>query len=285
MKYIKILAFGLAVGVSFSACRSTKKITKAINKDQPTSVQKDTTVAVASHNEKPLKVDSATFKEAMWKKIQSNNVDCEWFSAKVKADYDDNSGDNNNLNVAIKIKKDSIIWVSITKKVLGIDFEGLRVLVTKDSVKILDKQNKNIKYRSVSYLQELTQLPFDFKTLQDLLLGNPIFFDKNLVSVKNSSSNLQVLSVGKLFKHLITIDSSNNNILHSKLDDIDMSRNRTCDITFSGYENKDGKSFSTDRNITVTEKSKLDIHLNFKQYNFNEPQTFPFSIPKSYKVK
>ena len=283
MKQIQFYILALGVACCFVACKSTKKITTAINKDQFIGPQNDTSIVPTPDN-KP-KFDSLSGKEAVIKKIESHNIDFDWFSAKVKADYDDNSGDNNNLNVAIKIKKDSVIWVSITKKVLGIDFEGLRVLVTKDSVKILDKQNKNIKYRSVAYLQEITQLPFDFKTLQNLLLGNPIFFDKKVTSIKTSGANLQILSVGKLFKHLITLDSSSNNILHSKLDDVDMIRNRTCDITFADYETKDGKTFSTDRNITVTEKSKLDIHLNFKQYNFNEAQTFPFSIPKSYKVK
>ena len=45
-----------------------------------------------------------------------------------------------------------------------------------------------------------------------------------------------------------------------------------------------GKIFATDRDISVTEKSKLDIHLRFKQYNFNETQSFPFTVPKSYKA-
>jgi len=232
------------------------------------------------------KVDSAALKMGILKKVQANKVECSWFAAtKIKADYDDNSGDNNNFNVSIRLRKDSVIWVSLTKKVLGIDFEGLRILATKDSVKILNKQDKEIKYRSIAYLQEITKLPFDFSTLQDLILGNPIFFTDNIVSYKYYEDKVQALSIGNLFKHLITVDTTNNNILHNKLDDVDITKNRTCDITFSNYENKNSRIFSTDRNITVTEKSKLDIHLNFKQYSFNEPQTFPFTIPKSYTVK
>ena len=185
----------------------------------------------------------------------------------------------------VKLKKDSIIWISITKKVLGIDFEGLRVLATKDSIKVLNKQNKAVQYRSIAYLQEITQLPFDFNTLQDLILGNPIFFTTNIVSYKQNDQTMLVLSVGDLFKHLITIDTISGYVLHSKLDDVNIARNRTCDITFFDYETKKGKPFSTTRNITVTEKSKLDIHLNYKQYSFDESQTFPFNVPKNYEVK
>lgn len=276
MKSVKLYIVVIAAITGFASCRSTKKINTAITKKDSIS-----TVIIV-----PPKIDSAAMKLAILKKVYANKLDWEWFSAnKVKADYDDNSGDNNNLNLSIKIRKDSVIWVSITKKVLGIDFEGLRILATKDSVKILNKQDKVIQYRSIAYLQEITKLPFNFSTLQDLLLGNPIFFTDNIVSFKYFDQKVQALSIGDLFKHLITVDTTNNNILHSKLDDVDLTKNRTCDITFSEYENKNGKLFSTDRNITVTEKSKLDIHLNFKQYSFNEPQTFPFTIPKSYKVK
>ena len=277
---MKQISFCILVAlVTLSACKSTKKINSAINK--PT-VGIDSTAKTTSTGER---ADSTAFKADILRKVHANKVDCNWFSAKIKADYDDKSGDNNNLNVNIRIQKDSIIWVSITKKVLGIDFEGLRVLATKDSVKVLNKQDKVIQYRSIAYLQELTQLPFDFYTLQDLILGNPIFFAENVVSVKRVDKRIQALSIGKLFKHLITIDTTNNNIVHSKLDDVNMTRNRTCDITLDKYENKNGKVFSTDRYIVVTEKSKLDIHLDFKQYSFDEAQTFPFSVPKNYTVK
>jgi len=277
MKAFQLYILVINAIVVFASCRSTKKITTAMGKTD--------TIPTVIINNVP-KVDSAALKMGILKKVQANKVECSWFAAtKIKADYDDNSGDNNNFNVSIRLRKDSVIWVSLTKKVLGIDFEGLRILATKDSVKILNKQDKEIKYRSIAYLQEITKLPFDFSTLQDLILGNPIFFTDNIVSYKYYEDKVQALSIGNLFKHLITVDTTNNNILHNKLDDVDITKNRTCDITFSNYENKNSRIFSTDRNITVTEKSKLDIHLNFKQYSFNEPQTFPFTIPKSYTVK
>ena len=69
----------------------------------------------------------------------------------------------------------------------------------------------------------------------------------------------------------------------SKLDDLDELRNRTCYIAYSDYENKENVNFATKRHITVTEKKKLDIKLDFKQYDFNETLSFPFSVPKNYK--
>lgn len=54
--------------------------------------------------------------------------------------------------------KDSVIWIRITA-ILGI--EGLRAYITKDSVKILNRQDKVYIARSVAFLQEIAALPLD----------------------------------------------------------------------------------------------------------------------------
>jgi hypothetical protein len=134
--------------------------------------------------------------------------------------------------------------------------------------------------RSVAYVQEVTGLPLDLRSLQDLLIGNPVFLDSNIVSYTKSANYVSFLSIGGWFKNLITL---NEGILHhSKLDDVDINRNRTCDLSYDNYENKKGVNFSSKRRITVSEKSKLDIKLDFKSYNFNETLSFPFSVPKNY---
>ena len=90
-------------------------------------------------------------------------------------------------------------------------------------------------------------------------------------------------TIGKYFKHLLTLNKDDRLVVHSKLDDVDVNRNRTADITYGEYENNNGLPFSTFREITVSEKNKLDIHLNFKQYEFNKDLTITFNIPANYK--
>lgn len=273
MKFKQVLFTATLLILLLAACRSTKKITTAIAK-------KDTSAVVIIPPKMGTPVDSIDMSKVIYDKINANKIDCEWFTGKIKVDYDDNSGQSNDATANIRLKKDSLIWISLTGA-LGI--EGFRVLVTKDSIFVMNKLKKLIQKRAVSYLQDVTQLPFDFETLQDFILGNPIFFSNNITSYRQSEATIQAMSVGSIFKHLITFDTATNQILHSKLDDVNPQKNRTCDITFSNYEKNNGKVFATDRNITVTEKSKLDIYLRFKQYTFNEPQSFPFNIPKSYK--
>jgi hypothetical protein len=257
------------ISVTIFSCRSARTIHTAIDK-------KDNT-------KKQSAADSIrTIKETM-NAIQSRHIDFKTFSAKIKVDYEDSRGSQPGITAYVRIIKDSMIWVSMYATVFNI--EAFRVLITKDSVFVLDKLNKEAHLRSFDYLQETTEIPFDFKTLQDLLVGNPIYFNTPITSYKMVDNKILLATAGKYFKHLLTLNSQDTLVLHSKLDDVDINRNRTADITYDNYENKDNVDFATYREITVSEKNKLDVRLNFKQYEFNKDLSISFSIPQNYKRK
>jgi len=232
---------------------------------------------------KDIHNDSLDFIKQTLRTLDSNRIDFNTFSAKVKVDVWDKDGKKPDLTVYIRIKKDSIIWLSVNATVFS--YEPYRIMITPDSVKMLNRQDKVIELRSVSYLQELSHLPLKFSTMQDLLIGNPLFVDTNVVSYKKNADNITMLIVGSLFKNLLTINNNLNVVSNSKMDDVDPTRNRTCNISYSNYEKWDSKNFPKFREISVVEKSKIDVQMDFKQYSFNETLIFPFSIPKNYKVR
>lgn len=254
-----------------ASCRSTKKIQTAITR-------KDT-VAIVNVPPRATKNDTIQMIHAALRKVDSNRIDFRTFSAKVNVDYSGSDGKKYDVNANIRMYKDSAIWVAVNA-VLGID--AMRLFITKDSVKLLDKLNKTYIARSVDYLQEVTSLPLNLYNLQDLIIGNPVFLDSNIVSYSSTNNQIALLSLGELFKNLITLNEADKTLLHSKLDDTDPARNRTADLTYSDYESKKGVAFSTKRRIVVTEKNRLDIKLDFKQYDFNQEVSFPFSVPKNY---
>jgi hypothetical protein len=264
----------LAIVVMMVSCKSAKKIQTAITKTKT-----DTTQMIIVDN---AHADSVLVIHDLLSKLNSNRIrDFKTFSAKVKVNYRDKEGEQPELTVFIHMQKDSVIWVSVNATIFS--YEALRVLITPDSVKVLNKKDKIIQLRSVSYLQDLTDLPFDFHTLQDFLLGNPIYLDSNVVSYKKTDQSIALMSVGALFKHLVAITNGDYLLQHSKLDDADPLRNRTADLTYTGYETTNGVKFATERRVSVSEKGKLDIDMNFKQYSFNEILSYPFPIPKNYK--
>jgi len=256
-----------------SSCKTTKKISTAIAK-------KDTAQAVKVVN---AHEDSIKFIKYAFSKLQQNKIDFKTFSGKIKVDYWDKDGKGPDLTVFLRMKKDSIIWLSINASLLSI--EVFRVMITPDSVKVLNKKDKEVQFRSVSYIQEVAHLPFDFKTLQDIFIGNPVYLDSNIVSYKKDVQATTLLSIGALFKNLVTLQNDDYHLMHSKLDDVDAMRNRTCDLVYGDYQNNGGVKFAASRNVTVSEKAKLEVHLDFKQYSFNENLEYPFNIPKNYKKK
>lgn len=253
-----------------ASCRSTRKIQTAIAK-------KDTVVAAIPPTAK--KNDSAIFISNILQKLDSNHISFQTFSAKINVDYRDAADKKYDVNANVRMYKDSAIWISVNA-LLGI--EAMRVYITKDSVKLLDKLNKTYTARSVDYLQEVTSLPLNLAILQDLLIGNPVFLDKNVVSYSQAPGTVSLLSFGTFFKNLLTVNEGDITLQRSKLDDVNITRNRTADLAYSDYETKKGVLFPTRRDITVVEKTKLDVKLDFKQYDFNQDVSFPFSIPKNY---
>jgi hypothetical protein len=289
-KYLKLLvrqiqlpgAFFILVTciIGIGGCRSTKKIEKAIaaKKDTTHYYKIDTNAAVAVNPRE----DSLHFIQYLFGRIAQNRIHFRTFSAKLKVNYEGSDGRGYEFTAFMRMLTDSLIWVR-GDAILGI--EAFRVLISPDSVKILDKMGKTVTLRSVSYLQEVAKLPINFKTLQDLLIGNPIFLDSTDAFYSTEDAGISLITIGDLFKNYLTLNKMDYSLKHAKLDDVDPMRARTCDLTYRDYEWRDSIHFSTYRKISLAEKSKLDIELSFKQYNFNEVLSFPFPIPKNYKRK
>ena len=274
MKFINTaLSLSILIFSSYS-CKTVKQINKAI-------APKDTSVVII--NDQVRMIDSLQMINKTIENLEHNYIDFKTFNAKIKVEYQDSRGKQPDVTAIVRIIKDSAIWISLTASFLNI--EVYRVLITKDSVILLNKQDREVQYRSLDYLQEVTEIPFDYKTLQDLLVGNPVFTDSNIVYYKKTESQILFSMVGKYFKNLLTLSTDNYSLQHSKLDDVDVTRSRTADLTYSNYESKSGFNFSTYREITVSEKNKLDIRMNYKQYEFNKELSVLFNIPKNYTIK
>jgi hypothetical protein len=273
---IRFILILITAALLVSSCRSTRKIQSAI------SVKKDST-EVAKPTSDPHQ-DSIKFIKDNYYQLLANKIEFETFSAKVKTDYEGGDGKKYDVNVIIRMKKDSLIWISVN---WALGLEALRVLIDKDSVRILYKlDNKEYQVRSLEYLQEVAALPLDLHTLQQIIIGNPVFLDTtNLVSYSIADNTISLLSEGQWFRHLITMNNNDHLVLRSKLDDVDILRNRTCFLAYAEYVTDKGVTFSKNRTISVTSKNKLDVKLNFKEYKFNETLSYPFSIPKNYKKK
>lgn len=269
MKQLFVLITALAL---LTSCRSTRTISKAVTKKDTTAIP----VTVAPK----IGVDTQQLIRTTLQQVQANHINFKTFSAKVEVDYEGTNGKGYGVNANVKMYRDSAIWIS-ANAILGI--EAMRLLVTKDSVKLLNKLEKIYVARSIDYLREVTSLPLNLYTLQDMIIGNPVYLDANIVHYSTGNGVINLVSLGEAFKNLLTLRESDKTLIRSKLDDTDPLKSRTADLSYSEYENKKGPQFPTRRQIVVSEKGRLEIKLDFKNYNFDQEVEFPFSIPKNYK--
>lgn len=272
MKRIYVLAVTIVLLFAFSACRSTKKIQQAI-------VKKDTVATVVTVVQ-PTHEDTMRMVNDLLQKVQKNRIEFNTFSAKIRVDYTNSKGKQPDFIANIRMLKDSLIWISLSN---DIGIEGIRVLITKDSIKILDKLANTYQVRPLNHIQEVSQIPFAFSDLQNLLVGNPVFFNKDsIISYSQAANGYALLSIDPQFKNRLSIGTGFL-VEKSKLDDNDPVMNRTCDLTYTDYENKSGVMFSAYREISIIQQNKLEVQLKFKDYKFNEELSFPFTVPKKFK--
>lgn len=262
----------LSVIIIFFAlgCKSTKQISQLTS-------PRDSAIVV-----KP-EIDPHHFMNEVIQKLDSIKISYQTFTAKIKVDAEDNNVKQPDLSATVRMIKDSAIWISLSATFLNV--EVYRVLITPEEVILMNKQEKEVQYRTIGYLQDITGIPFDFNTLQDILIGNPIFINSDPKFITKQDHLLHISFTGGYYKHLLTIDNLANHITHSKLDDTDEFRNRSASITYGEYENIDGKMFSMNRQITITEKKKLNLKLKFKQVEFNKELSVVMKVPKNYKRK
>lgn len=98
------------------------------------------------------------------------------FSAKASVDVQ-TPNQSNSFRATLRIRRDSALWVSVSPA-MGI--EVFRILCTQDSVLYIDKMKKEFFRGTYQKLNELANSDLTFEALQDLLLGNPLYFEPEM---------------------------------------------------------------------------------------------------------
>lgn len=274
MKHYLQVAVTVITFLLMMSCRPTRKFQSAITK-------KDTVVSIIPQFTAGDSLELEA--KADLNLLEENKIDFNTFSAKVKVEYEDKNGRQPDVNAFIRLKKDSVLWVSISATFLNI--EGVRVLITPASITILNKLEKTVEYQPFSYIESIAHIPLTFSVLQDLILGNPVYIGDSIISYRKTGDGILIGSIGQYFRNLITISSDKKLLERIKLDDPDSQKTRNADLVYNNYENNNLFNFATYREISVAEKSKVDIHLSFKQFEFNKELSFPFKVPGNYKIK
>ena len=231
--------------------------------------------------------------------LKQNQIDYSNFSGKVKTSVviDDKATE---FTVALRMKKDSVIWASISPA-LGI--EVIRFSATKDTIKFIDRIHKKYFIGDYDTLGRMLNTEIDLEILQSLFLGNSVEFyedDGRLKAGIDSCRYLlgtirkrklrKVIAKGKELKEpaqsIWMMDSifKITRILFREFD-----TRREFDARFDNFQKLEfpqgeTKNILIPYSLTYFIKSDkvIKVEMEYSKASVNKPMEYPFSIPAGY---
>jgi len=268
---LALIALGI-VSTGLFSCRHSRQI--AGTSFPVTDTSKHTAVADSATN-----AAATVFNKDLLSKIHSNVIEYNTFSAKLKVDYESDTKSPPELTANIRMKKDSIIWISVSAPIIG---EVARAVITPDSLRAVNKMDKKVYLRDMKNAQDLLNIPFDFKTLQDMFIGNPVFLTDSIFQVVKTPAVVSFSCESDIFTSLFNVFADDYVLQQSKVMDKDTEKGRSCELTYGEYKTMGGHKFATRRRVFVEAKGVTKINMDFNKVDFDQPVSFPFTIPAAY---
>ena len=216
--------------------------------------------------------------------VKARNTEFIYLSAKGKAQIT-LKGDQQGANLAVRLRRDSIIWVS--GSLLGI--EGVRAVLTPDSVRVINRLEKSYFVGGYDYLSRLLQVPVSFGQVQALLLGDYLPAPAGTRPTVTAEADGQRIAYpqGRLrTEHLL---GGTGRVQQLKLEETTAAtassgRRLVVDYAdFRALQTAAGIPFAHDLNVRAEQpNARTSARLLYNKITAGERLDFPFSIPKGY---
>lgn len=227
-------------------------------------------------------------------KLIENEFKFDGVSAKASVTFDD--GKKTSFKVHLRIKQDSAIWISITP-LLGIEFA--RVLITQDSVKLINRSSSEYFVGDFDYINKLFNSDLDYQMIEALLIGNSLDFEMNdkVFSAVDRQKDLYFLSTEKKRKVKKEIrkdkDKIKNQVQALWLDPVNFKINnlllssphnaRSLSGAYSNYKAIDTQLIPYELRFKLESASTVLIDVNYTKFSLDNSLSFPFNIPSKYE--
>jgi len=204
---------------------------------------------------------------------QTNTQNLEWLSASIKgkADY---QGNNIPINAQLRLKKDSVIWMSMSA-IMGL--EAIRLHITPDSIRLINRLNSSYFLGEIDALSSQYNLPFSFFDLQDIFLATVNSNEKSSYTLDVAPEAYTLFSLTN--KSIITLNTTYlpTEVFLSKSD------SQYVKINYQDYAQTDSIWLPKTVNIDVQSSEKsAKASLSYSKVAINRPKKLKFSIPSSY---
>lgn len=267
MKRILIISWLFVMHLMIVSCNTQKKVYKT-----------------------PLKEEGADY---LISQMKDNQNHFETFSAKALASIT-SDGKKNDIKINIRIKKDSVIWVSISA---GVGIEAARVLLTKDSVLFINRLDKTFFAGNYEFINTMINAQVDFDIVQAILTGNDFtWYDYQdlKATVVNNQYQLESAHRRKMKKYIRSHDTVSQVIYQSlwlnpisfKIEKLKIkeikNENKKIIAEYSKFKEIESQVLPMQYNLTISAKENIEIDATLIKVDLKKELSFPFNIPSKY---
>ncbi|HEA28998.1 MAG TPA: DUF4292 domain-containing protein [Leeuwenhoekiella sp.] len=208
------------------------------------------------------------------------HFDFKTLAARLKVRYKDEHT-SQGVSVSLRMEKDKTIWMSAS--ILGISLAKAKI--TPDHVQYYEKIDGTYFDGDFKLLSELLGTELDFKQVQALLLGQPLFdLSKGGYSAIAGQQNYLIVPKKQrdLFSLFFYLDPQRFTMQQQRLEQKDMNRELT--VSYSDYKVQEIGILPEKVLVRAKEGDKMtEIDIQYRNVEVNEEIGFPFEIPSGYK--
>ena len=233
---------------------------------------------------KSSKSASASIPNLSAKKITKKNSEVEFDEKSIKANLSikySGKSEFPNLKASVRILKDSVIWVSVSKFSIPL----AKLLITKSEIRFYEKISRSYFVGDFELIKEWLGIKFDFNQVQNLFIGEALINlgeDKFVATVKDNMYSLKAITADPKYNIVFWINP--NNFKLEKEEIVSLLGDQSLIIDYKEYEVIEGSLFPKGFTIDAwDENSETNIDINFRNVIFNSSLRFPFKIPNGYE--
>jgi hypothetical protein len=240
----------------------------------------------------PLKEQGSAY---LFKKLQENELKYKTFKASFSAEFEKNKK-KTSFSGTIRISKDSLIWCLISP-VLNI--EAARVLISPDSIKILNKIEKAYMIQDFDYINEMINRGLDFDMLQSLIIGNDFSVYDNSsfkasidkreyrLSTQNRRRLRKLSQVADTLTDVIPFEQIYLNPVNFKISTVIIkeieNNNRTFQAYYKNYVAINNQLVPQSVEFNVNDGvNRIHIAIKYSKIQIDTDQNYLFTIPSTY---
>jgi hypothetical protein len=189
---------------------------------------------------------------------------------------------SNDVKLNIRVEHNKRIWVSVSITAL-LTFEVARVLITPDSLFVVNKVESKYLRKPFSYIYTYASKQINYKMLEALLVGNAMPEILNDPRVILQPTNGNVTLSGKLqdLVYRLTLGPDKR---PQQLNLSNPAEEQTLQVTNSVPVQADNKIVPSQIDIqSAIKNKKIQVNLQYTKVDFDQQLEYPFNIPERYK--